>query len=349
MANIELTWVPVIDAAAQDDILKHCSELESKGRLLFRVPLPDSCPLGTFVAPVAFRLNDFSEMTREIFGPVLHVLTYEAQELDDVVERINTAGYGLTLGIHSRIDARVDKVCEQARVGNIYVNRNQIGAIVGVQPFGGEGLSGTGPKAGGPHYLTRFTKPVGDASTAKSSISHQAIIDSLPKPLAKVAETALGRAAGISPEPLTLPGPTGELNTYVLHPRGVVLCLGPDDEALTAQAMLAFATGNKVMLAEASNAAKPIATALAGSRKDAVIMVSGDIEQVVRETDFDAVLFDGDDDMTRKMRVLLAERKGPRIPILDSADGPVRLCGERVVSEDTTASGGNATLLAATA
>ena len=111
---------------------------------------------GHFVPPTLIRLDHVTDLKREIFGPVLHVATWKGGELDQLIDAINTSGYGLTLGIHSRIDATIDRIVSRAKVGNIYVNRNQIGAVVGVQPFGGQGLSGTGPKAGGPHYLPRF-------------------------------------------------------------------------------------------------------------------------------------------------------------------------------------------------
>ena len=113
-------------------------------------------PGGRFVAPQVFACPGIGEMEREIFGPVLHVATFEADEIDAVIADINRKGYGLTFGLHTRIDARVQHIVDGIHAGNIYVNRNQIGAVVGSQPFGGEGLSGTGPKAGGPHYLRRF-------------------------------------------------------------------------------------------------------------------------------------------------------------------------------------------------
>ena len=105
---------------------------------------------------MAWELESINQLTRENFGPALHVVRWKADELDQVVDAINATGFGLTLGIHSRIDETVDRIVQRAKVGNIYVNRNQIGAVVGVQPFGGQGMSGTGPKAGGPHYLPRF-------------------------------------------------------------------------------------------------------------------------------------------------------------------------------------------------
>ena len=121
-----------------------------------RVHFAGEAPAGNFVAPHIFELSDAGQLTEEVFGPILHVVRYRADRLDRVLRSIERTGYGLTLGIHSRIDDTVETVIERLSVGNIYVNRNMIGAVVGVQPFGGHGLSGTGPKAGGPHYLARF-------------------------------------------------------------------------------------------------------------------------------------------------------------------------------------------------
>jgi RHH-type proline utilization regulon transcriptional repressor/proline dehydrogenase/delta 1-pyrroline-5-carboxylate dehydrogenase len=147
---------PVIDHQARATLEAHIAAMAAAGRLRHRVTLPATCSDGTFVAPALIELESIGELEREVFGPVIHVVRYRADALDAVVDAINATGYGLTLGIHSRIDETVRSVASRMRVGNVYVNRNIIGAVVGVQPFGGEGLSGTGPKAGGPHYLLRF-------------------------------------------------------------------------------------------------------------------------------------------------------------------------------------------------
>lgn len=147
---------PVIDEEARDLLLGHDKAMTNDGRLIARTPLGPDTDQGTFVAPAAFEIDSLNRLQSEVFGPFVHVVRYQANRLDRVVEAINASGYGLTLGIHSRIDSTVDYVIRRARVGNAYVNRNMIGAVVGVQPFGGEGLSGTGPKAGGPNYLKRF-------------------------------------------------------------------------------------------------------------------------------------------------------------------------------------------------
>jgi RHH-type transcriptional regulator, proline utilization regulon repressor / proline dehydrogenase / delta 1-pyrroline-5-carboxylate dehydrogenase len=130
--------------------------MKREAKLIYEVPLGPEHAHGHFFAPVAFRIDGLPQLEREVFGPVLHLVHYSADRLDDVLAAVNATGYGLTLGVHSRIDGKVRHIVERLRVGNAYVNRNMIGAVVGVQPFGGEGLSGTGPKAGGPRYLHRF-------------------------------------------------------------------------------------------------------------------------------------------------------------------------------------------------
>ena len=147
---------PVIDEEAAERLDAHKLRMQKLGRQLVDLDLPPECEAGTYVTPAVFEIADAGLLKEEVFGPILHVVRFQAGHLDKVVAAINASGYGLTLGVHSRIAAVADYVAEHARVGNLYVNRNQIGAVVGVQPFGGEGLSGTGPKAGGPNYLARF-------------------------------------------------------------------------------------------------------------------------------------------------------------------------------------------------
>ena len=148
---------PVIDGAAQKTLNEHCQRMDQEARLIKRACLPDWAEHGTFVAPAAYQLESLDQLQQEVFGPILHVIPYRARDLDQVIDTINNTGYGLTLGIHTRIEESAHYIASRARVGNCYVNRNMVGAVVGVQPFGGEGLSGTGPKAGGPHYLHLFS------------------------------------------------------------------------------------------------------------------------------------------------------------------------------------------------
>jgi RHH-type proline utilization regulon transcriptional repressor/proline dehydrogenase/delta 1-pyrroline-5-carboxylate dehydrogenase len=147
---------PLIDASAKEKLDFHASRLRAEGRVLHEGVLPAGLEGGHFLAPLLAEIPAMSYLTGEIFGPILHLLRFRIEALDELVDALNATGYGLTLGIHSRIEGHVRRIVERARVGNVYINRNQIGAVVGMQPFGGEGLSGTGFKAGGPHYLLRF-------------------------------------------------------------------------------------------------------------------------------------------------------------------------------------------------
>ncbi|MGH8073958.1 MAG: bifunctional proline dehydrogenase/L-glutamate gamma-semialdehyde dehydrogenase PutA [Lysobacter sp.] len=148
---------PVIDEDALEMLQAHAERMDREATPIATVAMDDSTAHGSFFAPRAYALKSLDQLDKEVFGPVLHVVRWKAGDLDGVIDAINGTGYGLTLGVHSRIDATVEKIAARINVGNCYVNRNQIGAVVGVQPFGGHGLSGTGPKAGGPHYLPRFT------------------------------------------------------------------------------------------------------------------------------------------------------------------------------------------------
>jgi RHH-type proline utilization regulon transcriptional repressor/proline dehydrogenase/delta 1-pyrroline-5-carboxylate dehydrogenase len=153
---LEVDVGPVIDAEAQAMLETHAARMSREAVPLLEVPLGPAAAHGTFFAPRAFEIRAIDQLEGEVFGPILHVVRWKASELDQLMDQIEATGYGLTLGIHSRIERTVARVRDRLPVGNIYVNRNIIGAVVGVQPFGGMGLSGTGPKAGGPHYLQRF-------------------------------------------------------------------------------------------------------------------------------------------------------------------------------------------------
>jgi RHH-type transcriptional regulator, proline utilization regulon repressor / proline dehydrogenase / delta 1-pyrroline-5-carboxylate dehydrogenase len=147
---------PVIDHAAKKTLEEHVTKMKTTAKLLYQIHLPEDANHGSFFAPCAIEIDSIKKLTREVFGPVLHIVRFSSGSLDNVIEDINATGYGLTMGIHSRIDETIQYISQRVKTGNIYVNRNMIGAVVGVQPFGGENLSGTGPKAGGPHYLLRM-------------------------------------------------------------------------------------------------------------------------------------------------------------------------------------------------
>lgn len=149
---------PVIDKTAQLKLSAHIEKMKKEAKLIGQTPLSKQCEKGTFIAPTAFELSSIKQLADEQFGPILHLVRYQASNLESMIEEINQSGFGLTMGVHSRNETTCHRISELARVGNLYINRDQIGAVVGVQPFGGQGLSGTGPKAGGPHYLAAFMK-----------------------------------------------------------------------------------------------------------------------------------------------------------------------------------------------
>ena len=225
--NIQTDVGPVITAEAANKINGYIENKRAKGSVLYEVEKPNHC---NFVAPTMIQVDGIQDLKEEIFGPVLHVATFDARELDTVVQAINETGYGLTFGLHTRIENRIDAISKQIYSGNIYVNRNQIGAIVGSQPFGGEGLSGTGPKAGGPNYLGRFTRLLTDATSRTS-----------------YTQAGEARSRCIEEE---LPGPTGEQNLLRFIPRDPLLCAGPTRELAEKQAAAVQALGGHAIILE---------------------------------------------------------------------------------------------------
>lgn len=363
---------PVIDAEAKTNIDKHIQAMRSKGRSVFQIARAegDVMQRGTFVMPTLIELDSLDDLEREIFGPVLHLLRYKREDMDALLDQINGTGYGLTLGVHTRIDETIAKVVDKAHAGNLYVNRNMVGAVVGVQPFGGEGLSGTGPKAGGPLYMYRLlaTRPADGVSRTFQRLDGQnvadaqqrdALHDRLGKPLEALKAWAAKNGkenlaslcdsfAGQSQSGLSrvLPGPTGERNTYVLLPRDTVLCLADDEADLLAQLAAALAVGSNALWATNELAGK-----LRGSLPKVVqarIQLVADWSQ--SEVDFDAVLHHGDSDQLRAVCQQVASRKGPIIGVQGLSQGETaipleRLLIERAISVNTAAAGGNASLM----
>ncbi|RAZ77191.1 bifunctional proline dehydrogenase/L-glutamate gamma-semialdehyde dehydrogenase PutA [Mesorhizobium atlanticum] len=353
---------PVIDDEAQASISDYCKKKGLEGRLIAKLEAPAT---GRFVAPHVFRVKGIEEMEREVFGPVLHVASFDADEIDQVIAAINRKGYGLTFGLHTRIEGRVQHFVDGIHAGNIYVNRNQIGAVVGSQPFGGEGLSGTGPKAGGPHYLRRFRKgPEAGTEVADGhKVTATELADNLPDPtlggwstrpdrvailrkhLRGKGAAAIAAAASLDFGQVDLPGPTGEANTLSLAPRGRVLCLGPDTETLLAQTIQALAAGNAV-LAVAPGA--PAALSALTGKGLPLAAIDGRPDPVeARSLRVDVVAFSGTPEAARIVRKVIADRAGPIVPLVSEVLNPAAYAHERAVCVDTTAAGGNASLLAA--
>ncbi|MEM9046400.1 MAG: bifunctional proline dehydrogenase/L-glutamate gamma-semialdehyde dehydrogenase PutA, partial [Pseudomonadota bacterium] len=360
---------PVIDQEAADGIRVYLDTQQTAGRLVKSLTVPGH---GHFVPPSVVSVLGIDDLEREIFGPVLHVATFKATEIDQVIDQINARGYGLTFGLHTRIDDRVQQIVERLHVGNTYVNRNQIGAIVGSQPFGGEGLSGTGPKAGGPLYVARFQRSEEPSSTAAptgtevETATLQAAIDGLdPRNWAAregrvsalrralsgrsgIARRALAATAAFDPGPFTLPGPTGESNRLGLYPKGLILCLGPTAEIAIAQAVQALGAGCPVAVVAPdalSHAAPLIEAGMPIAALDGTLAA----ETLTSLQNLAAVAGAGDTGWLRPLRLALAERPGPIVPLETQIIAPARYVAERHVCVDTTAAGGNASLLAQTA
>jgi len=358
---------PVIDDEALAGIAGYCAKMEAEGRLIAKLDAPAG---GRFVAPHIFRVKGIGDVEREVFGPVLHVATFEADELDAVIDAINARGYGLTFGLHTRIDGRVQHVLDRMHAGNIYVNRNQIGAVVGAQPFGGEGLSGTGPKAGGPLYLPRFRRgaEAGAASSrpeaATGSTAHGAAKQSVPampaqdgwaaradriavlrKHLRGKAARAIAAAASLDFGPVDLIGPTGEANSLLLAPRGRALCLGPDGDTLLSQLVQALAAGNAVLAIMPG--AKAALQPLSGGEFPLAIHDRGWTPELLGTIEADVVAHAGEAGELRAIRQALAERGGPLVRLVGEEIDPAAYVHERAICVDTTAAGGNASLLAA--
>lgn len=330
---------PVITDEARDGIEAHVAAMREAGHRVHRAALPAECARGSFAAPTIIEIADIAALRREVFGPVLHVLRFRRDGLDDLIERVNATGYALTFGVHTRIDETAARAVGRAGAGNIYVNRNVVGAVVGVQPFGGHGLSGTGPKAGGPLYLRRLLA----AAPADTGLP------GTDAPVVRAWDAAFGGAGtGAAPAPfgvrLVLPGPVGEDNTYDTRARGVVGCLAASDDGLRRQVRAALATGNRVLLRRGDRARL-------GAPPPALADWIGEADEThgVEGGEVDAVLFEGERAALLALQQVLAAREGKIVPVFTARpDGayPLEwLVLERSVSTNTTAAGGNANLM----
>ncbi|ELY2532891.1 trifunctional transcriptional regulator/proline dehydrogenase/L-glutamate gamma-semialdehyde dehydrogenase [Cronobacter sakazakii] len=360
---------PVIDADAKAGIERHIQAMRAKSRKVFQAARDNSADArewqtGTFVMPTLIELESFDEMKKEVFGPVLHVVRYNRNNLAGLIEQINKAGYGLTLGVHTRIDETIAQVTGSAHVGNLYVNRNMVGAVVGVQPFGGEGLSGTGPKAGGPLYLYRLLASRPETAVQTTLERHDAryaqdaqVKTLITRPHQALTEWAAGRpelkalcehylALSQSGVQRTLPGPTGERNTYTLLPRERVLCLADNEQDLLVQLAAATSAGSRVLWVD-----EPLQRTLAKQLPAAVnAIIDFAKPDVLFSQFFDAVIYHGDSDQLRALCEKVAARDGAIVSVQGFARGETnllleRLWLERSLSVNTAAAGGNASLM----
>jgi len=358
---------PVIDAEAKANIDRHIQAMRNKGFTVYQAVQENpqdskEWNSGTFVKPTLIELNQVSDLDKEIFGPVLHVVRFSRTALPQVLDQINASGYGLTLGVHTRIDETIAQVTANARVGNLYVNRNMVGAVVGVQPFGGEGLSGTGPKAGGPLYLYRLLANRPDSalrltfdrqdaerpadSTLRHSLlaPHQALSHwAKEKPgLAELCQHygELAQAGVVR----LLPGPTGERNTFSLLPRDRVLCMADNEQDALIQLAAVTSVGSKALWQD-DELHRALLTSLPDAVKARIKLARDPLT-----AEFDAVIYHGDADQLRTLCEQIAARDGAIVSVQGFARGETnllleRLLIERSLSVNTAAAGGNASLM----
>lgn len=362
---------PVIDDEAHANISKHVERLKRDAQLIAEASIAQAMPRQ--IRPVAFELPRVSHLGEEIFGPVLHVVRFDGS-VDEVIQDINALGYGLTLGIQTRIDSRAQRLADEARIGNVYVNRNIIGAVVGVQPFGGEGLSGTGPKAGGPDYLRRFcAEPhidapapplaldgrsealaVGtdaawrDTPLAERIATLRRAADTLDAPAA-LALRGLFTAAQTLFAELTLPGPTGESNTLRHHARGVFAVLGRAEAGLAAVVSALLAGNSAIWLGGDERARQALLRA--GLPTSALTLLPDSaLPGLLAAPQLAGVaLASSDPAAAHTLAQALAPRPGAILPLVTAA-GHVRqlyrFTAEQTLTVNTAAAGGNAALLA---
>lgn len=398
---------PVIDSKAHERLTNHVQYLKDKATLHYACAIPTTGE-HFFFAPHLYEISDLTVLEREVFGPVVHIIRFKAEEIDNVIAQINATGYGLTMGIHSRIEQLTRKVTRDIKAGNIYVNRNMIGAVVGVQPFGGRGLSGTGPKAGGPLYLQRLVKDNTDVSSPEldavkkahllAETTSSAVAYAMPasaiaqrkwaalpvnqrtsvlrqflaslaankvvsrqepdlEQVLSIARTKLQRVELELQHPISLPGPTGESNTLVLDPRGI-LALLRDDSSSFAHWLLsiitALAAGNAVItaveeadLAEAEACIKALLAAGMPQHLLAVIRLNC-LTTLLAHTELAGAMIEVNSALKPLAGELIAAREGAILPLITApADERMlhRLVTEKTITINTTAAGGNASLM----
>ncbi|WP_444996395.1 bifunctional proline dehydrogenase/L-glutamate gamma-semialdehyde dehydrogenase PutA [Aliikangiella sp. IMCC44359] len=406
---------PVIDQKALDALNEHVEYLKGKATLHYQceIPFMDDTE-HFFFAPRLYEIKDLSVLKQEVFGPCVHIIRFKGTELDNVIEQVNGTGFGLTMGIHSRIEARADYLAKASKAGNIYVNRNMIGAVVGAQPFGGRGLSGTGPKAGGPSYLTRLVKEKASPENVQTTqekpdnvdfqissaeqdnvnllmklsqrdevkwrvtdlnqrvslvrqliakIANVESVNEFADDLAKTLSDARMQLNNIEKrlaKPKTMPGPTGESNKLYLEPRGCVVCYADKDTSFNFWAIsiiTALATGNTVITVVSDlfhNEAlefrnKFLATGVA----EGILQVAklNQLKAILAHPHLAGAVIGSGCERKDFVNTELAARSGAILPVISSEyyDTLIsRLLTEKTVSIDTTASGGNTSLMTLT-
>ncbi|MBT7439262.1 MAG: bifunctional proline dehydrogenase/L-glutamate gamma-semialdehyde dehydrogenase PutA, partial [Thiotrichales bacterium] len=359
--HLDVDCGPVINSAAKIKLQQYIEKARQKDQVIEEL---DFVPKnGHFVSPILIQLNSIEDINEEFFGPILHVVSYKNGGLEKTIDRLNSKGFGLTFGIHSRIDKKVREVSSRVNAGNIYINRNQIGAVVGSQPFGGEGLSGTGPKAGGPNSLNGYSQNIlcSKKSSHKMTFTSDLFeVQNLLNPTLQLNEDLLSLMKSEFPRiedeffkflyqeaskynhETSLPGPTGESNYLKYKPKGTVLCLGPASIDVLKQTLLSLVLGNSVICQITNDEYKSLGAI--GYSKNNVHKLNHEPSSNLLESDsYNAALYFSD---TSSVQELILNSHEELIDVVDSLYESWQLVKEQVVTEDTTASGGNANLLA---
>ncbi len=360
---------PVIAANAYREIMAYIDT--KKSSIIKQVSLPNDAETdkGYFIPPTLIAIDGIAHLDKEIFGPVLHIATFKNQQLPDIITEINTRGYGLTLGLHSRINSREKMLINNAHIGNIYINRNQIGAIVGCQPFGGEGLSGTGPKAGGEHYITKFrilknpltaqpfiasvaAKQLNKAEflTAKArlNIDKWANFENRVTYLSKLVNQEhieyLEKLATFTRTARDLPAPTGEVNQYRLFPKGIILCLGISHPIGFQHILSALAMGNGVICIE--HEANSFCQTFLDDKIIPLLAFEHDLDiDNFPINHVNAIAMPARHPAYQPIRQKLAMHDGTIIPVITENEPFISFCTQRCTCIDITATGGNPDLL----
>ena len=361
-AQLSADMGPVIDERARAGIEAHVNAMQQAAYPVHRISANalDTLPTGTYVQPTLIEINSITQLEREVFGPVLHIVRYARSDLNNLLKSINDTGYALTLGVHSRIEETIAQVIDHTHAGNVYVNRNMVGAVVGVQPFGGEGLSGTGPKAGGPLYLLRLlascpqdaalrsVQASGAAALPQATPALQALHDwavvQQRLPLAHAcAQFAAANPAGLQ---ATLSGPTGERNVYRVQARARVLCLTGEQPSADADRLTQLAA----VLAVGSQAVWPLSAQVLHAKLPAAVQSQVTLQNPAQAQPVDAALLHADETTTLHWQAQLAQHPGAIVTLTalrpgDAAVPLARLVSERSISTNTAAAGGNASLM----
>ena len=351
---------PVINREAQVKLQSYIEKSRKRNQIIKDI----QCDLktGYYVTPTIINLKSIDEINEEFFGPILHVISYKSDELESMIDQLNAKGFGLTFGIHSRIDKQVEGITSRVNAGNIYVNRNQIGAVVGSQPFGGEGLSGTGPKAGGPSSLHGYSQSIASTKTTDHELKlyGNAQVNNLILPSILINEDLITKMKNqfsfiesdffdfLHDEiakyatKVSLPGPTGESNSIRYKPKGTVLCLGPTAIDALKQTLLALVLGNGVVSLIKEDEYNSLIT-LGFGKENIFRLVNGPSLKLMKSESYKVILFFGN---LMSVEKLIVNQRSAITPVMSSLYETWQLVNERVITEDTTASGGNANLLA---